>query len=254
MRTVRAEKAGLDAGGGALSYARVTAPSAGRVGAVNVYRGTSVQANLTSLATITQLDPIDISFSLPQRYLADALAALKTNTAPVTARLPEGKSVVTGRLSFVDNAVDPATGTVKVKARYSNHDARLWPGAFVNVEFTVRTLKNAAVIPMATVIQTTNGAIVYVVENGKAALRPVIVLASQGEEAAVTGVQAGERVVLDGKQNLRQDSAVAERPAADPPNPAAASFGPKASRAAPGASAPASATHRTAWPGTDPNA
>lgn len=211
MASVSADLAALDAARVSLSYARVSAPGSGRVGTINVYPGSSVQANLTTLATITQLDPIDVTFSLPQRYLGDALAALKTGNAAVTAKLPEGQSELTGRLSFVDNVVDPATGTVKVKARYNNRESRLWPGAFVNIALTASTLKNAVVIPMAAIIQTTRGSIVYVAEKSQAALRPVQVLAAQGEEAAVSGVNAGERVVLDGRQNLRPDSAIVER-------------------------------------------
>jgi RND family efflux transporter MFP subunit len=211
LATVKADQAALDAARVSQSYSRVVAPGAGRVGIVNVYPGTTVQANLTSLATITQLDPIDVAFSVPQRHLSDVLAALKSGNANVKAKLPEGKATLNGRLSFVDNSVDVATGTVKVKARYANRDNLLWPGAFVNVELTASTLKNAVVIPTSAVIQTVKGMIVYVAANDKALLRPVTVLATQGEETAVVGIEAGDRVVLEGRQNLRPDAAVAER-------------------------------------------
>jgi RND family efflux transporter MFP subunit len=200
---------------------------------VNVYPGTTVQANLTSLATITQLDPIDVVFSVPQRHLADVLAALKAGNAPVTAKLPEGKAILTGRLSFVDNAVDLATGTVKVKARYANRDSLLWPGAFVNVSLTVSVLKNVSVIPVSTIIETTKGQIVYIADKGKAALRPIKVLAAQGDEAAVTGVQAGDRVVLEGRQNLRPDSSLMERQDEESGKPAAAASKPSTKASAP---------------------
>ena len=116
-------------------------------GPVTVYPGTAVQANQTTLVTITQLDPIDVSFSLPQRYLPSLLAALDSTHAPVIARLPEGGAELQGRLQFVDSAIDPGTGTVKAKARFENRASRLWPGAFVNVSMQAGTLKDAVVIP-----------------------------------------------------------------------------------------------------------
>jgi RND family efflux transporter MFP subunit len=233
LATVKADQAALEAARVSLSYARVVAPGAGRIGVINVYPGTTVQANLTSLATITQLDPIDVTFSVPQRHLADVLAALKTGSAPVTARLPEGKSSLTGRLNFVDNSVDLATGTVKVKARYANKENLLWPGAFVNVTLTASVLKNVTVIPVSTIIETTKGKIVYLNDKGKAALRPVNVLATQGDEAAVTGVQSGDLVVLEGRQNLRPDSALVERKDEGSAKPAGAASKPAANTSAP---------------------
>jgi RND family efflux transporter MFP subunit len=206
-----ADKAALDAAQLALSYNSVRAPGSGRLGAVNVYPGTAVQANQTTLVTITQLDPINISFSLPQRDLDAVLNGLKAGGIAVSAKLPESKAERKGRLQFVDNAVDAATGTIKVKARFENQDAKLWPGAFVNTTLVSRTLKDAVVIPTTAIIQTARGSIVYVADKGKATLRPVKVLAAQGDESAVTGVAAGDKVVLEGRQNLRPDSPVAER-------------------------------------------
>jgi RND family efflux transporter MFP subunit len=217
---VAGDRAALNAAQVALSYSRVTAPGAGRVGAIAIYPGTAVTANQTTLVTITRLDPIDVTFSLPQRALGSLLAALKSGNAPVDAKLPEAGEEVKGRLTFVDSAVDAATGTVKVKARFDNAAARLWPGAFVSVSLDAGAIKDAVVIPQASIIQSVRGPIVYVVANGKAALRPVTVLESRGEDAAVKGVRAGELVVLDGRQNLRPDSPVIDRsrpPAAGAP-------------------------------------
>ncbi len=207
---VAADRAAIDAGRVPLAYGRVTAPSAGRVGAVVVYPGTSVQANQTTLVTITQLDPIDVSFNVPQRNLGDVLAALKEGGATVTAALPESRSTINGKLLFVDNAVDAASGTVKVKARFDNADSKLWPGAFVKATLNVRTLKAAVVVPQAAIIQNAKGTIVYVVEDSKAVQRPVQILAVESDEAAVTGVKVGEKVVLDGRQNLRPGVPVIE--------------------------------------------
>jgi RND family efflux transporter MFP subunit len=208
---VAADRAAIEAASVALSYARITAPSAGRAGAINVFAGSAVQANQTSLVTITQLDPIGVAFNLPQRHLADALTALKGGGAAVSATLPEGGVTVAGRLQFVDNAIDPATGTVKVKAQFENRDGRLWPGAFVNIALTMRTIKAALIVPQAAIIQGARGPIVYAVQDDKAVVRPVQILYTQGDEAAVSGVKPGERIVLDGRQNLRQGAAVVER-------------------------------------------
>jgi RND family efflux transporter MFP subunit len=206
-----ADRAALEAARLSLSYNSIRTPAAGRLGAISVFPGTVVQANQTALATITQLNPINISFSLPQRNLESVLAGLKSGGAAVSATLPEGKGVIKGKLQFVDNAVDTATGTIKVKAVFENRDNKLWPGAFVNIALISDTIKDAVVIPTAAIIQSTRGTVVYVADKGKAVLRPIKVLASRGEETAVTGVAADDRVVLEGRQNLRPDSAVAER-------------------------------------------
>ena len=208
---VASDRAAVAAARVGLSYARVAAPSAGRVGIISVYPGSTAKANETTLVTITQLDPIAVAFSLPQRHLGDALAALPGGGAAVSAALPDAGGSLDGRLKFVDNLVDAGSGTVKVKAVFDNPGGKLWPGAFVNVSMTARTLKDAVVIPQASIIQTARGDIVYVVQDNVAAARPVQVQYAQGEDAAVAGVRAGERIVLDGRQNLRAGSRVAER-------------------------------------------
>jgi RND family efflux transporter MFP subunit len=206
-----ADRAALDSARLGLSYTRITAPSAGRLGAIGVYPGSSVQANQTTLVSITQLDPISVAFSLPQRNLADALAALKDGGASVTATQPDGGGTASGRLQFVDNAVDAVSGTVRVKAVFENPQGKLWPGAFVNVAMTARLLKGAVIVPQGCIIQTARGPMVYTVKDGLAAPRPVQVIYAQGDDAAVAGVKAGERIVLDGRQNLRPGVPIVER-------------------------------------------
>src|SRR5205085_1154441 len=105
-----------------------------------------------------------------------------------------------------------------VKAEFANKDERLWPGAFVNIRLAVQTLKGASVVPQVAVIQSPRGKIVYVVDAAnKASPRPIEVLYAEGMDAAVSGVKPGERVVVDGRQNLRPGSSVIERSAADAP-------------------------------------
>ena len=213
---VAADRAAIESAQVGLSYSRIVAPAAGRAGAINVFPGSTVQPSGNALVTITQLDPIDVAFSLPQRNLGDALATLRAGGGKVTAVLPESAGTVTGKLKFVDNAVDAASGTVRVKAEFANKDERLWPGAFVTIRLAVQTLAGASVIPQAAIIQSPRGKIVYVVETGsKAAARPVEIAYANGEEVAVTGVKPGERIVLDGRQNLRPGTPVIDRPAGD---------------------------------------
>jgi len=209
--TVNADRAAIDAAKVAQSFSRISAPQAGRVGVVNVTIGSALEANKTVLLTITQISPIAVTFTLPQRNIADALTGLKEGGVAVTATLADNGGVFKGKLQFVDSAVDPASGVVKAKAYFQNDDEKLWPGAFVEIQQNLREVKDALVVPQAAVIYGARGTTVYVVENGKASVRPVKVVQPQGADVAVSGLEAGESVVLEGKQNLRPGSAVVER-------------------------------------------
>lgn len=190
-----------------LGYNRIVAQSAGRIGAINVFPGSLVQPTGIALLTITQLDPIAVSFNLPQRNLADALKGLREGGVPVSTLSPK----LTGKLQFVDSAVDTTSGTVKVKAVFDNAAQALWPGAYVNVKMSVQTLKGATVVPQVAVITNQRGKAVYVVEGGKAAMRKVEVVYANGPDAVITGVKPGDKVVVDGRQNVRAGSTVVER-------------------------------------------
>lgn len=211
LATLNADKAALDAAKVALSYSRINAPLSGRVGVVNVSAGAAVQANITNLLSITQINPIAVTFTLPQRNISDALAALKNGGAPVTATLADNGGTFKGKLQFVDSVVDAASGSVKAKAYFKNDEEKLWPGAFVEIQQTLRELKDALVIPQAAVIYGARGAFAYAIEDGKAVMRPLKIVQSQGAEVAVTGLALGESVVLDGRQNVRPGSPVVER-------------------------------------------
>lgn len=232
---VSAARAAIDAARVSLGYSRITAPTSGRAGAIVPVAGSTVQAGTTTLVTLTQLDPIAVGFNLPQRNLADALELLRSGGGTVTARLPEQRGKpLTGRLQFVDNLVDALSGTVKVKAVFDNKEQALWPGAFVDVRLVVQTLKDVLVVPQAAVIPGERGKTVYVVDAGhKAQPRRVEVVHAAGLEAVVTGLQPGDRVVVEGRQNLRPGALVVERAVAAPRQGGAAS--------APGASASAAA-------------
>jgi len=209
---VAADRAAITATRVGLSYTRIVAPTTGRAGAINVFPGSLVQPTGNPLVTITQLDPIAVTFNLPQRNLGDALQSLRNGGGRVDAVLPEGRGTLKGKLAFVDNTVDANSGTVKVRALFANKDETLWPGAFVNVRLAVQTLRGAIVVPQASIVQGERGRVVFVVESGnKAAMRPVEIVYSAGTDAVVTGVQAGDRVVVDGRQNLRPGVTVIER-------------------------------------------
>lgn len=234
---VATSKAALAATQVSLGYNRITAPSAGRVGAINVFAGSYVQPGGAALLTITQLDPIAVSFNLPQRNLADALQSLRAGaagargasasgasgvssapnagTGQVVVQLPDSSTVLTGKLQFVDSAVDPASGNVRVKAVFDNKDDKLWPGIYVNVRMAVQVLKDAVLVPQAAIITGQRDKSVYVIEGNKAAQRHVDVVYATGANAVVSGVAAGERVIVDGRQNLRPGTPVVERAAGD---------------------------------------
>jgi len=247
---VAASRAAIDAAQVALSYNRIVAPSSGRAGAINVYPGTTVQPGGAVLVTITQLDPIAVAFNLPQRNLNDALQGLRSGGGKVNAVLPEKRGTIVGKLQFVDNVVDPNSGTVRVKAQFDNASDTLWPGAFVSIQFAARTLADATVVPQAAVIPGPRGSIVYVVDaQNKATARPVEVTYAAGLDAVVTGVQPGEKVVVDGRQNLRSGALVVERQPGGPAG-AASAAGDGASGAKTRGAATDAAADRSAPPAT----
>ena len=196
------------------SYTTIRAPMSGRVGAIDVHPGALVQPT-TSLTTVTQLDPIDVSFNLPESALGSVLAAQRAGKVEVQATTGGDARPVTGELRFVDNAVDPAAGTIRVKAQFPNSASSLWPGQYVTTRVTVQTIRDAVVIPQNAIITGTSGTFVYVVGEGNVANQVKVArLHGFGEYAAVTGLSGTEKVITEGKQNLRPGGKV--RPAGAP--------------------------------------
>jgi len=185
------------------SYTTIRAPMSGRVGGINVYPGSLVQIS-TSLTTITQLNPINVAFTLPENSLAALLDAQRAGKVPVQVFQNNSDQPIDGHLSFIDNTVDPVAGVIRVKAQFDNKDTRLWPGQYVNTRLTVQTLKDAVVVPQNAIISNTRGTFVYTVADDKtAAVANVTRLHAFGTEAAVAGLKGDERVIVEGKQNLR---------------------------------------------------
>lgn len=194
----------------AQGFGEIFAPIAGRIGAITVYPGSLVQPSGQALLGITQIDPINISFTLPERELAGLRAAMDKGPVAVTARAEEG-SDAQGRLSFIDNSVDSGSGTIRLKALFANGDSRLWPGMFVTVALTPRTLANALVVPVQAVQTGPERKFLYAIDAaGKVSQATVRILLVQDGIAVIEGVAAGTRVVVEGAQNLRPGATVSE--------------------------------------------
>jgi RND family efflux transporter MFP subunit len=211
---VDAAKAAVAAAKVSLGYSRIVAPVSGRTGLINVFPGSLVQPSTSgaALVTITQMDPVAITFPLPQRNLSDALDSLKRGDSVAMASLPDSNLSFKGKLQFIDNVVDPVSGTVKVKAVFDNKEMKLWPGAYANLDLSVLTLKDVIVVPRDALVIGVNAVTVFIADKeGKAAQKPVKVQYSYGNDAIVTGLEPGMKVVLEGKQNLRPGVPIKDR-------------------------------------------
>ena len=216
------DQAAVEAARVAIAYTELRAPFAGRTGVINVRAGSLVQPGATApaLVTIAQVDPITVAFTLPEKELPTLQQALRAGSLPVTASSPSGGEPFKGRVTFVDNAVETATGTIRVKAEFANPSAQLWPGMFVNVEVAPRTLVNAAVVPAQAVQTGPERRFVFVVkEDNKVVSQPVKLEYIEETFAVVDGLQAGARIVVEGAQNLRPGSLVAEADRGQPDGP-----------------------------------
>jgi membrane fusion protein, multidrug efflux system len=190
-----------------LGYAEIRAPIAGRTGQLVLHEGALVKANDVnqSIVTLNQLTPITAAFSVPESALTAIRAAIAEGRAAVTVLdRSSGLSRSDGKLTFVDNSVDPTTGTITLKAEFGNEDHALWPGQFVQVQTQVGVDRDAVVVPSAAVQNGQNGAQIFVVkEDHSVVLRPVHVLRSTGDMSLLAdGVRAGETVVTDGQLRL----------------------------------------------------
>jgi len=211
------DEAAVESARVARAYTEIRAPFAGRTGTIPVRAGSLVQPTQNSasatppLVTITQIDPISVAFTLPEQELPMLQQALRTGNVPVTATSQGGDTAFKGRINFVDNAVDTATGTIRVKAEFANPDGRLWPGMYVNVELAPRTIANATVIPAQSLQNGPEGRFVYAVgADNKVASKPVQLSYLEEGFAVVKGIEPGVRIVSEGAQNLRPGSVIAE--------------------------------------------
>ena len=203
--TVKADQAQVENAKVLLSYYTILAPIDGRVGMIAIKRGNSIKANDLPLATLNQLQPIYVSFALPQVNFPDLRVAMAEGPVLVKV-LPQGDkgAPVEGKVAFFDNAIDTTSGTINVRASFTNEEQRLWPGQFVNVSVLIRTDPDALVVPQAAVQLGQNGNYVFVVKDDNTAeARPVGVDRTTGGLAVISkGLKPGEKVVTDGQLRL----------------------------------------------------
>ncbi len=216
---VAADLAVVESSRVARGYGAIVAPIAGRIGAVAVYPGSLVQPSGPALVSITQIDPINVSFTVAERELPTLQQALASGEVTVTAQLDEsGKDTRQGQLVFIDNSVNTSSGTVRLKAAFKNADSRLWPGMFVGVSLSPRTLTGALTVPAQAVQTGPERKFLYAIDaEGKVSAVTVRVVLIQDGRAVIEGAEAGAKVVLEGAQNLRPGGMVTEGPT-DPPN------------------------------------
>ncbi len=203
--TVRADQAVIESARLQRSYATIQAPFAGVIGARLVSPGATVKANDTALAVLNRVRPLYVSFAVPERYLPRLRVALRTGGLPVTVAVPgDGGRRFPGEARFLDNAVDPTTGAIQMKATIANDAEAFTPGQFLNVSLTLEVIAGAVTLPTEAVQQGPGGSLVFVVKpDGTVEARPVVVTLRQGEMAVIgQGLRDGETVVIDGQLRL----------------------------------------------------
>ncbi len=200
--TVAADQAALELTRVQLSYTSVIAPMDGVAGAVLVFPGGSVKANETNLVVINQVRPMYVTFSVPEGRLPEI--GRGGATMRVDVRVPGAASAKTGELSFVDNTVDPATGTIVMKAKLANQDEQLTPGQFVEVAIRLKELPDAIVMPAEALQTGPEGTFVYVARPDQTVEVRRVATRSLGNQKLLvdSGLQPGEQVVTDGQLRL----------------------------------------------------
>src|SRR3954471_2540313 len=209
---VKADQAAIDNAQTMLGYTKIVAPLSGRAGLRQVDQGNIIHSSdATGLVVITQLQPISVQFSLPQQQIVRVNAASAKGPLAVDVFGNDGATVAdTGALKGIDNQVDPATGTLKLKAELPNANFQLWPGQFVNVRLKVETLPNALVIPTSAAQRGPAGTFSYVIGDDDTVTAKPIVVVQQNETDAVigSGLGSSDRVVTTGFANLADGSKV----------------------------------------------
>jgi multidrug efflux system membrane fusion protein len=213
--TVAADRAALESARVQLSYSQIVAPLSGRTGKLMVHVGNLVRAtDANPLVVINQISPIHVSFAIPETDLPDFKRYMAARTLRVEAQPPndDGPPSV-GKVSFIDNAVDPTTGTIMIRGTFQNEDRRLWPGQFANITVTLGSDRNVIVIPTAAVQNGQQGPFVFVMKEDKTVdMRPVRIARAAGTETVVaSGLTVGETVVREGQMRLAPGTHVSIR-------------------------------------------
>ena len=204
--TVNADKALVENSRLQLKYCSIYSPITGRTGSLMVNQGNLIKANADNpMVVINQVQPVYVSFSLPEKYLSEIKKHNSAGRVKVDAAIvKEENTPEEGMLTFIDNAVDSATGTIRLKATFNNKENRLWPGQFVNVIMTLTTQPNAIVVPSQAVQTGQNGQYVFIIKDDLTVeSKPVVVSRTLNDETVVeVGLQAGDTVVTDGQLRL----------------------------------------------------
>jgi len=218
---VRADQAAVQTARLNKEYCSITSPIEGRAGACLVDAGNMVKAGDAALVVINQVRPIQVSFTVPQQNLAEIRKRMAAGKLAVRTYVPGQAQPETGELTFVDNAVDRTTGTVRLKATFANTAERLWPGQFVTVKLVLYVQPDAVVVPSQAVQSGQRGQYVFVVKNDDTVEnRPVTVDRTLETESIIAkGIEGGERVVTDGQLRLLPGSKVTIRPEAGKAEP-----------------------------------
>jgi membrane fusion protein, multidrug efflux system len=211
--TVEIDQGVVDTARVNLLYTRITAPVTGRVGLRLVDPGNYVQtSDAGGVVVITQIDPISVIFSVPEDNEPQIMARMMSGaTLEVTAFDRSGTALLaTGKVSTLDNQIDPVTGTVKLRALFDNKDLKLFPSQFVNARLLIDTLHDAVVVPSAAILRGAPGTYVYLINPDKTvSVRVVTVGPSQGErQAIIAGLEPGAAVVVDGSDKLHEGAKV----------------------------------------------
>jgi len=215
LATLRADSAAVENARLDLEYCDIRSPISGRTGSLLIHAGNVVKANDAALVVINQIAPALVSFSVPERELPRIQAKARGAALPVVVVLPDSSATITGDLTFIDNAVDEATGTVLLKATFANRDRTLWPGQFVDVSLRLGTEPNSVVVPSSAVQAGQQGSYVYVIKPDKTVEMRPVTAGSQvdGFTVVETGLKSGEDVVTDGQLRLVPGAAVSVKSA-----------------------------------------
>ena len=211
------DKAQVEAARVNLSYCTITSPIDGRLGARLVDKGNLVRGTgNTTLVNITQIKPIFVSFTLPQNTLDEVRSQQDRRPLAVDAVAGDNETTLAeGKLTLVDNMVDPSTGTIHLKAQFDNQDERLWPGEFVNVRVVLSVRQQVPTVPEQTVLEGANGRFAYVIKPDDTVERRAVEVAAveDGKAVIAKGLAPGERVVIDGQYRLNNGAAISILPA-----------------------------------------
>ena len=213
--TIKSDEAAAKDARLSLSYCTITAPIAGRAGSVTLKAGNLVKVNDDPLVTILQVRPVNVTFSVPEKYLPVIRehAAGGHLTVVATGRGETGDGH-RGALTFIDNTVDTTTGAIRLKAEFPNDDVKLWPGQFVDLDLVLSEQKDALLIPSTAIQVGQQGSFVFIVTaGGTAEVRPVVVDRAIGEETVIaSGLNGGESVITDGQIRVVPGAKVAVGP------------------------------------------